>query len=733
MADVHQKSKRAFGQKGVKPNGASAVHTNRKPMVKTEGRDSQRESEAQVQGGAASGISTDCFNDLLSNFTKALTSSNTQSTGSASTQEQMLCEMGKVFFSSMMAFNQILQTHAASVASDSTPKNTMNGTNTIKEGHTLQKVRISKGERKSADDAVKQNASTRKPPRNVNDKAVNGATPDFSKETKDTPSAVADVATNSPHPQKNCKKHDGVVRNACPNEKGISGLVRNSASAPKTKSGMNKKITSTSGDASKQMGPRAPRRNARSHAAGSKSSGSKSTTVDVPAVREGNKLQADPKEDFNNAPTPNNIVKTDDVVYIDDLVSPEKQLNFNIYRFVDSCTAANLATAERKEVEGSAKSEEWPSIHADTTLTATPVSEVATSRVCPVIQNASEVLRAAFMGDVELLKAQDFMDLSYVDDVGRSALHYASAAGSAACVEYLLSCNVDVNLADRKGWTAIHIAVSKNFTDVARLLVKGGADIFAKLKHKCAPARLTDVYSPTIHFAAIKGNIEVTKLLIEHGASVNDVDSANMTPLYYAAFRPNKDYVKFLLDNGATINLKDVNGRTPFHCAALSGMVDNAKLMVEKHDFINDEDAWALTPYKLAELRNHNEFLTYLKDILHIVDEEVEDINRVISSTIAVALQEPNADQLYRCVTRIGADLCKTVFDLTMQIERNGGVLTADGTRRRTSGGIFFTCLRELYLNDIISKEDYNYIRAAENEKRIAKANERRNKLRARA
>lgn len=707
MVDNELKPRKRYNRSGPKGKNKQKENAQNKAKERSSQKDPNTVAEKSAPVVTAQGISTDSFNDLLTNFTKALTVSTSQSDGSNVNQNQMLCEMGKLFLTSMMTFNQILQSHAGAVSSNlatseavvESPKRAV-GSKSARNQDNSNKVQDS--DQRKEDCVTAPNTSI-----------------DNSEQEKEAIEAASPVRGQNP------------VNNNPRQGKFQQGNQRNGKSGAKGQWQRQEVAGHSDQKATKRQQQRQPRYQKGKKQGVDPKFPKKNETPAVPALAQGTVTTDVAKEDFNNAPTPNNTDQPNGMNYLDGIMSPEKQLNFSIYQFVDSCT--NAPGAAGKGSQGLEKLE-WLNTKPVVPATETePGPQDATCRVTTVIVSPAELLKAAFMGDVELLKLQDSVEVNHVDEVGRSALHYASAAGSVKCVEHLLKRGINVNLADRKGWTAIHIAVSKNFTEVAKLLIDAKADIFALLKHKCAPARLSDVYSSTIHFAAIKGNIEITKMLLEQGATVNIPDSANMTPLHYAAFRNNPDYVKYLLDNGAKCDIKDVNGRTPFHAAALSGMVTNVKLMVQHHAFINDEDVWSLTPYKLAELRNHKPFVTYLKEKLGITEEEDDDINRVIASTIAVALQEPNANQIYRCVTRIGAELCKTVFDLTMQIERNGGVLTADGSRRRTSGGIFFTCLRELYLNNIISKDDYNYIRAAENEKRIAKANERRSKLRSKS
>ncbi|GBE61235.1 ankyrin repeat domain containing protein, putative [Babesia ovata] len=722
------------------------------------------------------GITTECFNNLLSNFTQALTSTNPQPGAGDGQQTQLLCEMGKLFLSSMMTFNQIMQNHAVSASvppqvaapvstapavvpdvavPESSTASSMAGATKKQEPRATGKgtPRPQRANAKPAGKSTRRDAESSSTAKSTMTRVEGSETEvvgdDNNPSVDPTPLKTGSVEGAKPNRKDQSAKQGDQRRKgdaALPSDKGQHPMPRNKRAEFLSGSDMKRPYGAQKGDkpsgkrddTSKRYGPNAAGKDGARR--GGRADASKqvriTTAVQSPSVVGAVADQETPKVDFNTAPTPINVIEGGEGAYLDGLVSAEEQLNFSIYRFVDSCTNANLAATERKVPVGIDNPSESVGTQPDSESTTLPrTADGVGSDALPsgaVPNSTAEFMRAAFMGDLELLKMQKDVDVTHVDDVGRSALHYASAAGSAPCVEYLLASGVDVNLADRKGWTAIHIAVSKNFTDVAKMLVDAGANITTLLKHKCAPVRLMDVYSPAIHFAAIKGNKEITQLLLDHGATLNDLDSANMTPLHYAAFRANTEYLRFLLDNGAVVNVRDANGRSPFHAAALSGLIENVKLMVEHQPFLNEEDVWSLTPYKLAELRNHADFVTYLRETLNVSEEDPDDINRVLASTIAVALQEPNSDQIYRCVTRIGADLSKTVFDLTMQIERNGGVLTADGSRKRTSGGIFFTCLRELYLNDIISKDDYNYIRAAENEKRIANAKDRRNLLKAR-
>ncbi len=63
--------------------------------------------------------------------------------------------------------------------------------------------------------------------------------------------------------------------------------------------------------------------------------------------------------------------------------------------------------------------------------------------------------------------------------------------------------------------------------------------------------------------------------------------------------------------------------------------------------------------------------------------------------TLAEVLQEPNRPLLTQVLRTLGQDRTNAVLTATLQCEANGGMLTTDGTRRRTPGGTFFQLVRQ--------------------------------------
>src|SRR6266853_877978 len=63
--------------------------------------------------------------------------------------------------------------------------------------------------------------------------------------------------------------------------------------------------------------------------------------------------------------------------------------------------------------------------------------------------------------------------------------------------------------------------------------------------------------------------------------------------------------------------------------------------------------------------------------------------------TLAEVLREPKRMLLMNVLRTFGVDRTTAILADTLTCEANGGMLTNDGTRRRTPGGVFFQLVRQ--------------------------------------
>lgn len=102
------------------------------------------------------------------------------------------------------------------------------------------------------------------------------------------------------------------------------------------------------------------------------------------------------------------------------------------------------------------------------------------------------------------------------------------------------------------------------------------ANITGIAKHenpKSINAAFKGMYSTPLVVAITKGEVEIVKKFIAYGADVNEMTNGK-TPLMYAARTNQLEITKFLVENGASLQIKDKNGLTALDYAKISGATD---------------------------------------------------------------------------------------------------------------------------------------------------------------
>eukprot|EP00002_Diphylleia_rotans_P020743 TRINITY_DN4029_c0_g1_i1.p1 TRINITY_DN4029_c0_g1~~TRINITY_DN4029_c0_g1_i1.p1 ORF type:complete len:770 (-),score=118.04 TRINITY_DN4029_c0_g1_i1:334-2643(-) len=123
-----------------------------------------------------------------------------------------------------------------------------------------------------------------------------------------------------------------------------------------------------------------------------------------------------------------------------------------------------------------------------------------------------------------------------------------------------------------------------------------------------------DGHAP-LHHAAIRGNLDVARLLISCGALVNMLssDGSGDAPLHYAALNGHYDLVNLLIDHGAHVNLQDKHGRTALHNMAEYGRDDKTtELLIQRGANVHICNEKGETPLHLAVCRQNSRALDLL-------------------------------------------------------------------------------------------------------------------------
>ena len=139
-------------------------------------------------------------------------------------------------------------------------------------------------------------------------------------------------------------------------------------------------------------------------------------------------------------------------------------------------------------------------------------------------------------------------------------LHDAAASGDTTLVASLLANGADVN-AKVDGVTALMAAAVTGQTEAARMLIEHGAD----------PNVIGPLGNTALMGAVGRNHVATAGALIAAGANVNAKDVDGSTPLMIAASNGFEDLVPVLLTAGADESATDSNGRTALQWASEFG------------------------------------------------------------------------------------------------------------------------------------------------------------------
>jgi ankyrin repeat protein len=231
-------------------------------------------------------------------------------------------------------------------------------------------------------------------------------------------------------------------------------------------------------------------------------------------------------------------------------------------------------------------------------------------------------------------------DVEQADGSGEPPLFIATRLEDGALVDSLLARGAQVDGRDlRYGQTALMLAVRAGNTALVRRLVAAGADLNAQSlpgeEHKRVlpsevpvgtsqgvginrsglPDRgmrypITGMKTPLL-FATREGNLELTRMLVEAGADIEQADANGITPLINAILNysvvsvkraPQSDHFKiahYLIDAGANVNAQDWYGQTPLWVAV--DMRNLEMRVTDTTNFVDREAAYAVIESLLAK------------------------------------------------------------------------------------------------------------------------------------
>jgi len=175
--------------------------------------------------------------------------------------------------------------------------------------------------------------------------------------------------------------------------------------------------------------------------------------------------------------------------------------------------------------------------------------------------------------DLEFVKL-NMSHIDMVDEKKKSLLHYAVLGSAMDVIHYLLDMDININLADDHGETALFDCARKAKLDIAKLLMNKFASVNVENRVGELP----------IHLAAFKGDMDMIKLLIESGSYLNKKTQEDKLPVHYAIAGGRADVIPFLLKEGKqNWFIRDTYGNSLLHHAAKTSNVQIIDMLLNQN------------------------------------------------------------------------------------------------------------------------------------------------------
>lgn len=188
----------------------------------------------------------------------------------------------------------------------------------------------------------------------------------------------------------------------------------------------------------------------------------------------------------------------------------------------------------------------------------------------------------------------------------QTPLHLAAITNNIEVIRIMLEAGANPNEADRNGLTTVHHACcNRNSPCMAVIFKYSTFDIDLEKRN-------FNGHTP-LHVAVEKGDKVLVRMLLEHNAKVNAMDSRNgWTPLFIAVANKDIKMLGILVEFGAKVNAQSYSGNSALHIATGRGYTDVVKVLVQYGADLSLKNSHWDTPVNVA---NANEMSQLLRGI----------------------------------------------------------------------------------------------------------------------
>ncbi|KAJ3498956.1 hypothetical protein NLG97_g718 [Lecanicillium saksenae] len=293
--------------------------------------------------------------------------------------------------------------------------------------------------------------------------------------------------------------------------------------------------------------------------------------------------------------------------------------------------------------------------------------------------------------------------LDLLDKRGYSVLHYAFESGDMEIIKNLLAKAADINNPiDSQGLTLLHRAAADGQLDFVKYLLEAGAKLDVKTKDGdsvliTACSGKEDTHVEVVRFliaagqdcdagspdgrrtplrnAIRQGNLKMTRLLIEHGATVNTSLLSGQSVLHEAAASGSVALLDLLLSYGYSLATATggANGDSILHSAADNGQEETVlAIAIQVPELIDKPNALGESPLQRAVLKQHIAVVKLLCDLGAALNQVKEQTRETLMHLAARSDPSISNGELIKYLSDCGVPVYSQTHDgltpLTMAV-----------------------------------------------------------------
>ncbi|VEN54035.1 unnamed protein product, partial [Callosobruchus maculatus] len=313
----------------------------------------------------------------------------------------------------------------------------------------------------------------------------------------------------------------------------------------------------------------------------------------------------------------------------------------------------------------------------DPHLLWSPVQEDARQDSTPFNPLADQLVRLATQGDLPAVQQHleaNQLSVNVRGQGGKTAMQVAAHQGYVNLVRFLLEKGASVNARDNDGDTCLHYATFGNRPEILELFCQQpGVELNLQNRSGCS----------ALHIAAHKKPAGCARILIGAGADPNKQDSYGDTPMHDAIGKDNLEVVEMLCRARAIdFTIRNNRGFNVLHHAALKGKNESLKkLLAVARQLVEVRKDDGFSCLHLAALNGHKDVV---ETLINVGQMEVDRRNNRNQTALLLAVSQGHCaviEQLVRFrsdVTAKDEDNNTALHIILLKRGRLSGTCTAE-------------------------------------------------------